>query len=213
MRRGKCAGSFEELGRGAGARRVDGKNVDAFVVVGGIQDVVGGVVGHKPSAAGEAVELGIATCVGNARRVALNAEQHNADTLVLGIFSCAKTDGTAATVGVHEHIALVQIHAVDSELIEQLGLLRVGLIKRGGEISNSQPSSWSRMHSAPYTMRVSSPRMALPGRPLMFWATVTMCGLSAATASKNSCACGKSRWAVTSVTMTWSVRQPQRTTA
>ncbi len=33
------------------------------------------------------------------------------------------------------------------------------------------------MHSAPYTMRVSSPRMALPGRPLMFWATVTMCGL------------------------------------
>ena len=26
----------------------------------------------------------------------------------------------------------MQIHAVDSELIEQLGLLRVGLIKRGG---------------------------------------------------------------------------------
>ena len=64
--------------------------------------------------------------------VALHAEQHNADTLVLGIFSCAKTDGTAATVGIHEHIALVQIHAVDSEPIEQLGLLRVGLIKRGG---------------------------------------------------------------------------------
>ena len=32
----KCAGSFEELGGGAGARRVDGKDVDALVVVGGI---------------------------------------------------------------------------------------------------------------------------------------------------------------------------------
>ena len=42
----KCAGGLKKLGRGAGARRVDGKNVDAFVVVGGIQDVVGGVVGN-----------------------------------------------------------------------------------------------------------------------------------------------------------------------
>lgn len=64
-------------------------------------------------------------------RVALHAEQHNADALVLGIFSCTKTDGAAAAVGVHEHIALVQSHAVDSELVEQLGLLRIGLIERG----------------------------------------------------------------------------------
>ena len=32
----KCAGSFEELGGRAGARRIDGKDIDPFVVVGGI---------------------------------------------------------------------------------------------------------------------------------------------------------------------------------
>ena len=32
----KRAGSFEELGRGAGARRIDGKDIDSLVVVGGI---------------------------------------------------------------------------------------------------------------------------------------------------------------------------------
>ena len=32
----KRAGSFEELGRGAGARRIDGKDIDPLVVVGGI---------------------------------------------------------------------------------------------------------------------------------------------------------------------------------
>ena len=32
----KCAGSFEELGGGAGARRIDGKDIDPLVVVGGI---------------------------------------------------------------------------------------------------------------------------------------------------------------------------------
>ena len=122
----KCAGSFEELRGRAGARRIDGKDIDPLVVVGGIQDVIGGIVGHKPGAAGEAVELGIA-----ARRVALHAEQHDADALALGIFSCAKTDGAAAAVGIHKHIALAQVHAVDSELIEQFGLLRVGLVERG----------------------------------------------------------------------------------
>lgn len=115
----------------SGARRVDGENVNALVVIGSVQDVIGGVVGHKPSAAGEAVELGIAACVGNARRVALHTEQHDADTLVLGFFSCAKTDGAAAAVGIHKHIVLAQIHAIDSELVEQLGLLRVGLVERG----------------------------------------------------------------------------------
>lgn len=54
----KCAGGLKKLGRGAGARRVDGENVNALVVIGSVQDVIGGVVGHKPSAAGEAVELG-----------------------------------------------------------------------------------------------------------------------------------------------------------
>lgn len=67
----------------------------------------------------------------NARRVALHSEQHDADTLVLGFFSCAKTDGAAAAVGIHKHIVLAQIHAIDSELVEQLGLLRVGLVERG----------------------------------------------------------------------------------
>ena len=32
----KCAGSFEELGGRAGARRVDGKDIDPLVVVGGV---------------------------------------------------------------------------------------------------------------------------------------------------------------------------------
>ena len=32
----KCAGSLKKLGRGAGARWVDGKDIDALVVVGGI---------------------------------------------------------------------------------------------------------------------------------------------------------------------------------
>ena len=32
----ECAGGFEELGGGAGARRVDGKDIDPLVVVGGI---------------------------------------------------------------------------------------------------------------------------------------------------------------------------------
>ena len=128
----KRAGSLEELGRGAGARRVDGKNVDAFVVVGGIEDIVGRIVGHKPGAAGEAVELGIAACVGNARRVALHAEQHNADASVLGILRGAQTDSSATAIGIHEYVALLQVHAVNRELIEQLGLLRVGLVERGG---------------------------------------------------------------------------------
>ena len=128
----ECAGGFEELGGGAGARRVDGKDIDPLVVVGGVQDVIGGVVGHKPSAAGEAVELGIATCVGNARRVALHAEQHNADTSVLGILRGAQTDGAATAVSVHKNVTLLQVHAVNRELIEQLGLLRIGLVERGG---------------------------------------------------------------------------------
>ena len=128
----ECAGGFEELGGGAGARRVDGKDIDPLVVVGGVQDVIGGVVGHKPSAAGEAVELGVATCVGNAGGVALYTEQHNAGAFVLGIFCGAQTDGSAAAVGIHEYVALLQIHAVNGESVEQLGLLRIGLIERGG---------------------------------------------------------------------------------
>ena len=127
----KCAGGLKKLGRGASARRVDGENVNALVVIGSVQDVIGGIVGHKPSAAGEAVELGIATCVGNARRVALHAEQHNADTSVLGILRGAQTDGAAAAVSVHENVTLLQVHAVNREPIEQLGLLRIGLIERG----------------------------------------------------------------------------------
>ena len=128
----KCAGGLEELGGGTGARRVDGKDVDALVVVGGIENIVGRIVGHKPSAAGEAVELGVATCVGNARRVALHAKQHNADALVLGGFGCAQADSSATAIGIHEYVTLLQIHTVNGELIEQFGLLRVGLIKRGG---------------------------------------------------------------------------------
>ena len=79
-----------------------------------------------------AVELGVATCVGNAGGVALNTEQHNAGAFVLGVFCGAQTDGSAAAVGIHEYVALLQIHAVNGESIEQFGLLRISLIERGG---------------------------------------------------------------------------------
>ena len=65
-------------------------------------------------------------------RVALHAEQHNADALVLGILRGAQTDGAATTVSVHKNVTLLQVHAVNRELIEQLGLLRIGLVERGG---------------------------------------------------------------------------------
>lgn len=68
----------------------------------------------------------------NARRVALHAEQHNADALVLGILHGAQADGSAAAVSVHKNITLLQVHAVNGKSIEQLGLLRIGLIERGG---------------------------------------------------------------------------------
>ena len=64
--------------------------------------------------------------------VALHAEQHNADALVLGGFGCAQADSSATAIGIHEHVTLLQIHTVNGELIEQLGLLRVGLVERGG---------------------------------------------------------------------------------
>lgn len=83
----KCAGGFEELGCGAGARRVDGENVNTLVVIGGIEDIVSGIVSHKPRVTGKAVELGVATCVGNAGGVALYTEQHNAGAFVLGVFA------------------------------------------------------------------------------------------------------------------------------
>lgn len=67
----------------------------------------------------------------NASGVALHAEQHNAGAFVLGIFCGAQTDGSAAAVGIHEYVALLQIHAVNGESVEQLGLLRIGLIERG----------------------------------------------------------------------------------
>ena len=35
----ECAGGFEELGGGAGARRVDGENVNALVVIGSVRCV------------------------------------------------------------------------------------------------------------------------------------------------------------------------------
>ena len=145
--------------------------------------------------------------------VALHAKQHNTDALVLGGFGCAQADSSTTAIGIHEYVALLQVHAVNRELIEQLGLLRVGLVERGGEISNSQPSSWSRMHSAPYTMRVSSPRMALPGRPLMFWATVTMCGLKCGDSLKELLRMRQVALSGHERNHDWSVRQPQRTTA
>ena len=50
----------------------------------------------------------------------------------LGIFSCAQADSSATAIGIHEYVALLQVHAVNRELIELLGLLRIGLIERGG---------------------------------------------------------------------------------
>lgn len=54
------AGGLEELWRGAGTRRVDGKGVDPLAVLGCIGDVVGRVVCHEPGVAGESVELRVA---------------------------------------------------------------------------------------------------------------------------------------------------------
>ncbi len=51
---------------------------------------------------------------------------------VLGILRGAQTDGAATTVSVHKNVTLLQVHAVNRELIEQLGLLRIGLVERGG---------------------------------------------------------------------------------
>ena len=64
--------------------------------------------------------------------VALHAKQHNTDALVLGGFGCAQADSSTTAIGIHEYVALLQVHAVNRELIEQLGLLRVGLVERGG---------------------------------------------------------------------------------
>lgn len=47
-------------------------------------------------------------------------------------FAGAQTDGAATTVSVHKNVTLLQVHAVNRELIEQLGLLRIGLVERGG---------------------------------------------------------------------------------
>ena len=123
---------LEELGRGAGARRVDGEHVDAFVVGGGVEHVIGGVVGHKPRAAAQVVELGVLARIGHACGVALHAEQHDLVARGRRLLGCAKADGSAAAVGVHDHVTASELHAVDGDLVEELGLFGVRLVERGG---------------------------------------------------------------------------------
>ncbi len=145
--------------------------------------------------------------------IALNTEQHNAGALVLGIFCCAQTDRAAAAVSVHKHVALVQIHTIDSELVEQLGLLRIGLVKRGGgdiELAAEQlvAHAFSAMDDAGLLAQ-----NGVTGTSVDILGDGDDVRIECGDSLKELLRMRKSRWAVTSVTMTWSVRQPQRTTA
>ena len=102
------------------------------------------------------------------RRVALHAEQHNADALVLGILRGAQADGSAAAVSVHKNVTLLQVHAVNGKSIEQLGLLRIGLIERGGgDIELAAEQLVAHAFGAIDDTSLLT-QDALPGRPLMF---------------------------------------------
>ncbi len=102
------------------------------MVLGGVEHVVGRVVLNKPGAGCESVELGVLAGIDHAGGVALHAKEHDARTRSLGCLGGAKPDGAAAAVGVHEHVSVAQVHAFDRDAVEQLGLLGVRLVERGG---------------------------------------------------------------------------------